>query len=165
MIFQSFTANNFRFINFVELSEDKHKQIWQVRTSLEVRKYMFDKEIFPFQNHLNFVEKLKTDATKLYYAIYDDSNSFVGSISLHPINYNDKVADWGIYINPQYQGKGVGVELANLFFDYVFSLKVLDKITAVVLDFNSKSIKFHERVGFKRDKEIDNQVFLIKEKI
>lgn len=165
MIFKSFTTSKFKFVNFIELSKDAHKQIWQVRTSYEVRQFMFDKEVFPFENHLNFVERLKVDNTKLYYAIYDENNDFVGSISLHPINYSRRVADWGIYINPQYQGKGVSFEVADLFFDYIFSLDVLDKITAVVLDFNLRSIKFHERVGFKIEKECDGQMFFVKERL
>ncbi len=165
MIFQSFRASGFRFVNFIELSEEEHQQVWQVRTSDEVRRYMFDKEVFPFENHLNFVERLKSDDTKLYYAIYDEHNVLVGSISLHPIGYSERVADWGIYINPEYQGKGVGHEVANLFFDYIFSLDVLDKITAVVLDFNLRSVNFHERIGFKKYKECDGQVFLIIERL
>ena len=165
MIFQSFTTPKFKFINFTELSEVEHKQVWQVRTSYDVRQFMFDKEVFPFENHLNFVERLNADDTKLYYAIYDENNDFVGSISLHPINYSRRVADWGIYINPQYQGKGVSFEVADLFFDYIFSLDVLDKITAVVLDFNLRSIKFHERVGFKIEKECDGQMFFVKERL
>jgi RimJ/RimL family protein N-acetyltransferase len=44
-------------------------------------------------------------------------------------------------------------------------LDVLDKITAVVLDFNLRSIKFHERVGFKREKECDGQIFFVKERL
>lgn len=165
MIFQSFITSKFKFVNFIELSENAHKQIWQVRTSYDVRQFMFDKEVFPFENHLNFVERLKAEDTKLYYAIYDENNDFVASINLHPINYEKRIADWGIYINPLYQGKGVSIEIANLFFDYIFSLDVLDKITAIVLDFNLRSIKFHERVGFKREKESDGHMFFVKERL
>ncbi len=165
MIFQSFSTNRYRFVNFIELTEEQHMQVWQVRILESVRKYMFNKEVFSFQSHLAFVEKLKDDKTKLYYAIFDEYDNFLGSINLHPINYQKKEADWGIYINPNYQKSGIGQILANCFFEYIFSFNIIDRITAVVLDFNEQSTTFHKRVGFQCQKNENGQLFFIKERI
>ena len=164
MIGQSFFTEQYKFVNYVELSAEQHQQIWQVRISEDVRRFMFNQEIFPFSDHLNFVEKLKTDTTKVYFAVYNNDNQFVGSISLHPINYAQRTADWGIYINPTHQGKGLGAHLSKIFFDHIFALNIIDKISATVLSFNHTSLKFHLHIGFQHQYEKDGNIYLIKEK-
>lgn len=164
MIGQSFFAGKYKFVNYVELSIEQHQQIWKVRVSKDVRQFMFNQNIFPFSDHLNFVERLKTDTTKVYFAVYDIDNQFIGSISLHPINYAQRVADWGIYINPAHQGKGLGTTLSKIFFDHIFALNIIEKISATVLSFNLASLKFHIHIGFQHQYEKDGNIYLIKEK-
>ena len=77
MIGQSFFTEKYKFVNYVELSVEQHQQIWKVRVSKDVRQFMFNQNIFPFSDHLNFVESLMTDTTKVYFAVYDIDNKFI----------------------------------------------------------------------------------------
>ena len=164
MIGQSFFTEQYKFVNYVELSAEQHQEIWQVRLLEDIRRFMLNQNVFPFSEHLDFVEKLKTDTTKVYFAIYNNDNQFLGSISLHPINYIQRIADWGIYINPAYQGNGLGAILSKIFFDHIFAVGIIDKISATILLFNHASLKFHLHIGFQYQYEKDGNIYLIKEK-
>ena len=63
---------------------------------------------------------------------------------------NTFIADWGFYLAPNSE-KGTGKMLGELALEYGFLVLKLHKICGQALGFNEKSIKFHQRLGFRQE--------------
>jgi RimJ/RimL family protein N-acetyltransferase len=155
----SFIIDQYKFINYVELSEYLQKQVYDCRTSDGVRTQMANSDLFSFDEHLKFVDTLKKTDTKIYWAIFEE-DTFLLSISLHPVNWNEKWGEWGIYINPQYQNQGIAKKISALFCKYIEQNTSLEIIKAKVKLNNLRSIRFHLAVGFVRTNEDDSYIYL-----
>lgn len=162
---ESYTDGDFVFINFLELTEIQSRKVWQVRNKKEIRQYMLNQTEFSFSEHCCFIERLRIDDTKVYFAVFKEEE-FIGSVSLHPIDYVARKAEWGIYINPKLWHCGLSLAVAQSFLKQMFCSDSIDVITAVVLKKNAASVKFHEKVGFKKSGEdCDYVYFTIEDKL
>ena len=88
------------------------------------------------------------DRSRLYWSVFRD-DKFISSISLHPINWGEAWAEWGIYMNPFLVRKGDSYDVSNAFFRYIRVNTALQKIYASISFENNRSIKFHEKIGFE----------------
>ena len=76
----------------------------------------------------------------------------VGSIALQQIDRENGVASIGFGIgNRDYRGKGIGTKAITLILDYAFTVENLDRVYAEAYDFNQRSQRVLERVGFVRE--------------
>jgi RimJ/RimL family protein N-acetyltransferase len=148
MWLDTFDIRNYRFIHYVNLPVSLQKQIYDIRILDSIRYRMSDDRKFSYEEHSNFILSLKNDSTKSYWAVSRHPNSFLASVSLHPINLDEKWAEWGIYIHPEYEGKGIAKEIGLSFFEYLAQNTCLEKIRARVKSDNVRSIAFHQRIGF-----------------
>jgi RimJ/RimL family protein N-acetyltransferase len=146
-------------VNYTELPECLQKQVYDCRISDEIRKQMTHSEMFSFEDHLKFVDTLRHTDSKIYWAICED-NIFLLSISLHPIDWDERWGEWGIYINPQYKGKGIAKKAGKLFCSYIAQNTSLDIIKAKVKLNNLQSIRFHHAVGFATIYEDDAYIYM-----
>lgn len=78
------------------------------------------------------------------------SEELIGSVSLLSIKQKDKRAELGIWIKEDYWGKGYGTEAEELMVKYGFEELNLHSIYARAFDFNERSQKAIEKVGFKK---------------
>jgi RimJ/RimL family protein N-acetyltransferase len=154
-----FTIEKYVFTSYTELPECRQKQVYNCRTSDEVRMQMVNSEIFSFEEHLKFVDTLRHAKNKIYWAICEE-NTFLLSISLHPINWSEQWGEWGIYINPQYKGKGIAKRISKLFFSYIAQNTSLEIIKAKIKLNNIHSIHFHHTVGFISTYEDDSYIYM-----
>lgn len=159
---KSFTANNLCFCNYTELSETQSFGVWKLRTSDHIRQFMCDKSKFSFESHMDFIDRLRKDNSKAYFAIYDKNKELVSAISLHPIDYEKRTADWGIFVNPHCCMASKGTITANAFFEHIKSLNIVDTITAQVFAFNRNSLRFHLSVGFVETHRDGDIIYLTK---
>lgn len=142
-----FAVSEYKYVSYIHLSEEINRQVWEIRNLPEMRKCMTHDQPFSFEDHLKFVESLKQTVEKVYWAVMKDGR-FVASISLHPINWMENSAEWGIYANPAFSGKGMTKEVCRLFFSKVVEQTTIRLILASVKIDNVKSLKFHHSVGF-----------------
>lgn len=147
MNINDFKVEEYQFINYVNLSDDFHKQVHAVRNLESVRQYMVNDKPFSFENHRNFVKLLANDNNKIYWAVCEN-HDFICSISLHPIEWEQKYAEWGIYMNPNFAGKGIAKRIALLFFTYITNLGCFRLIKAKVRKNNAQSYYYHKSIGF-----------------
>ena len=90
------------------------------------------------------------------FTIWVDSNR-IGNIRLGSIDFNNKFADIGLVIWPDYWGKGYGSEAISLVKDYAFTTLNLHKVWAGCYTQNTGSIKAFQKAGFEIEYEIKNQ--------
>lgn len=149
-----FSIEHYRFVNYTQLDIPNQGEIWRVRNLKEIRDCMVNTDEFSFEQHLSFVKSLVHNSEKIYWAIFDQ-NQYVGTINLHPINWEDRNAEWGIYVAPEYQGKGVSEFLGNSFIEQMRKSQLLSQLLASVKASNPRSLKYHQKVGFSFQEEKD----------
>lgn len=151
-----FYGLTFRIINYTNLSYSESKKVWETRILPEIRQRMNNTEVFSFESHCAFIDKLKKDNTQQYWAVflYD---TFIGSYYLTNI-YQGK-AERGIFLFPTYWGKSFSWIIEKWFDPLVYLLGV-KKILAEIKEDNLRSLIFHKKLGYKEVKKEKKKIFL-----
>lgn len=142
----------YNIINYVDCTYDQNLEILGLRNLDDVRKWMVNPGIITEENHLRFVESLKENPNRLYYAIYKDG-LLVGTYNL--TKEKEGVWERGIIANPVTQGKGETIRWERQILSDL-PKNVIKALTAKVKLDNPRSIRYHEKLGFQeqsRDKE------------
>ena len=108
-----------------------------------------DHEITP-EEHSAYFQRALNDRTKRYMICSDAAGVDYGLANLAGIDLDQGTAEWGFYRNDR-RGKHVGTWLALLTLDLAFAQMGLEKVSAEVLESNTRSLNFHERMGFVRE--------------
>lgn len=139
---------------FWGIDETKLRELLCWRNDEGVREWMFTKEPIGWDEHINFVEGLKTNKTKNSW-IADG----VGVISLANIDYERLSADIGIY-KAVGAPKGSGTKLLEILIKIAFVRLGLSGLRAEVYVANEAAIKLYKRFGFcfKNEYERDGNV-------
>ena len=132
--------------NFIQLDYDEKLMILEWRNHSEISKFMINKKI-KLKEHLNFINSLKENKTKLYFLVDD-----IGVIDF--TNITDKKADIGLYKNPNKQK--VGSVLMKHIIDYGFNVLGLEKLVLYVYENNQKAINLYKKFNFKIVDKKDN---------
>lgn len=132
-------------INFTQLSYDEQLLVLSWRNTTKVRQNMHTNREIPLEEHLSFLESLKTNDNAFYF-IVKKNDEYIGVIYLQE-NY------LGIYSNPL--KKGVGDMLLQEIIDFAFKTRQLDFLKAEVYTRNHQAINLYERFNFKTIKNTD----------
>lgn len=116
------------------------------RNSCEISKFMYSRSIITFEEHRQWFDRASANPNRRL-LILDVGGIPLGFMSLDISNEFIGVAEWGFYISPT-APKGTGGILGNLTLNYCFATLNLHKVVGRVLDFNQKSIRFHQKLGF-----------------
>ena len=134
---KSYMAASFVFKNYVDLTTDEAIEVLKCRNDIEVRKWMTSTEEIPLENHLKFIESLKTSEKNFYWAVYL-KDKFLGGFSI--VEMDDYRASSGIFLNPQYIGTGIGIQIAIISGDFVFLHLGMKSLYSVVQKNNKNAI-------------------------
>lgn len=138
------------------LSKSELEIVLEWRNSDRIRCNMYDDQIIPFEKHLKWYEKIKNLKTEEYFVLFLE-NKPLGLISLKNITFIHNRADWGFYIGDLDAPRGSGLLMGFLALEYAFNNLSLHKVNGEVLEFNTPSVKYHEKLGFKRDGILRNE--------
>ena len=100
------------------------------------------------------------DGNSLHFAVADDSDEYLGTISLKNLDLTSKNAELAISLRKMVHGKGVATwavwELLKLaFLDFG-----LQRVYLNVLSDNIQAIRFYEKFGFIFEGEFRNHLYL-----
>lgn len=90
-------------VNYVDCSQKQLLEILRLRNLDAIRLWMTNPEVISEDEHFKFVERLKRNKDRLYFAIYRDG-TLVGTYNL--TKEKEGVWERGIFANPTTQGKG-----------------------------------------------------------
>lgn len=171
-----FKTKTFDFVNYVHLTEDESRAIWKGRNHPDVRKWMTDPNPFSWESHLSYIESLKNKTDRSYWAVFYDNN-VVGSMCLNPIgttlpdyyNRNDNVverkwAETGMFMLPQYIGKGLGTQIKKEFVDYILDETDIELLLLKTQHNNIRVIQLNESLGYKVFNKDDIYVYMLRTK-
>ena len=84
-----------------------------------------------------------------HYAITDDTNEYIGTISLEDIDMENRHALYAISVRSAYQGLGIAMEATELLFEIAFHELELERVYLNVLSDNIRAKRFYEKAGFR----------------
>lgn len=84
----------------------------------------------------------------------------VGVIGLHPINWTDRHATYGILIGePVQRRRGFASDATRLILEHAFNTLNLHRVQLEVHEFNAGAIACYEKLGFAREGVARSKVF------
>ena len=135
-------------VNFIDESFDKQYNTLLWRNSECVSKYFLIKSINP-EVHIKWLESLHESKPVNIAFFINYKNEDVGVTYFKHINYNNKIADWGIYIYKiEARNKGIGSIVLKNCIKYAKDELNLDELYLDVLSSNHRAIKLYENMGF-----------------
>lgn len=103
----------------------------------------------------NFIRNAEADETNRHYAIVDDRDEYMGTISLKNINYDEKHAEYAISCRSRAIGHGFARAATEQLFTIAYEKFGLNLLYLDVYDFNVRAQKMYEKTGFVRTKKPD----------
>ena len=94
-----------------------------------------------------FIDNSFTD-TDVNFAIVDDNDNYLGTITLKNIDKKMKNAEYAIVVDSKYHGKGVSIFATNEILKYAFDTLKLNVVYLCVSPENKRAISFYEKVNF-----------------
>jgi RimJ/RimL family protein N-acetyltransferase len=155
----NFDTKTFRFINYVNLTEEQSRKVWEGRNHPEVRKWMVNAEPFSYDVHEAFIEGLKERKDRLYWAVLS-KGELVGSFSLHPYDSEKKEGEMGKYLFYEFRGKGLGKLSTQEFIDAIFSIGLVNRVYIKTLISNTTNQHVNESAGFVKYATDDKYVYM-----
>ena len=158
LCFKNYRIGTFHFIDYRNLSEAQHLEVWQARTDSRICCWMSNQTIFSFESHLDFVNSLRSFSDRFFWAVYKD-NCFLGSVNIHVMDSG--YAERGIFMNPCLVGKAMAKEIEENAYSIYRNLGI-SVLKAKVRKNNIRSLKYHQKTGYSIECENEEYYFLIK---
>lgn len=131
--------------------------------STEVRQYIEGNVpfLYTLHNEQQWYESLSPQEKTYTFAIEAlESKEYIGGCGINEINYKNSIATVGIFIgNPEYLSKGYGTDAMKVLVKFIFEQMNINKIKLHVYDFNLRAQKSYEKVGFKREAVLKDELF------
>lgn len=147
----------FDIVNYVDCSQEQLLEILRLRNLDTIRLWMTNPEVIPKESHLQFVEHLKNDRNRLYFAIYRKETLF-GTYNLTRVK--DGVWERGIFANPITQGKGETERWERQILSSLSQYGIKALTAKVKLD-NPKSIRYHEKLGYMEQSRDEEYIYYL----
>lgn len=158
VVLHSLWNDCYRVINYVDCTVVQQREILALRNRNDVRMWMVNHESISEESHFKFIESLKGNPNRLYFAIYKD-RKLVGTYNLS--NEGEGVWERGIIANPTTQGTGQTEKWER---QILRGLPIQIKaVSAKVKYDNMRSIRYHEKLGYKKQSNDDEYIhYLLK---
>lgn len=124
------------------------------RNHPEVRQNMYTQHEISLDEHTRWFERASQDPNRQL-LVFEWAGEPLGFVNLHEFAPG-RIVEWGFYVAPGVP-KGTGRLLGLTTLSYVFNQEKFHKICGQALSFNERSIRFHQRLGFKSEGTLRKQ--------
>jgi diamine N-acetyltransferase len=107
-----------------------------------------------------FIQNSWNDKENIHFAIVNDEDEYIGTVSLKNINMIDRNAEYAIVIRKKFWGEEFSKFATEEILNYGFSKLNLHKIYLNVLSTNVRANKFYEKIGFEKENTFREHMFL-----
>ena len=135
--------------------------ILEWRNRLDIQKWMYTQNDISLEDHLDFIDSLKTIKDKLYFLVKKD-DIYIGVINFTQIKQNESL-HMGVYTNPNL--KGYGKILLETIINFSFEILKVEKIFSEVYFENERAYILYKRYNFIEigKKSLNNRKIIIME--
>ena len=132
--------------SFVELTDEEKWTVLSWRNHPDVRSRMFSSHEISLEEHIQFLNKLRSDSTSLYWKVADK-----GVVSLRKIDTKNGNAYLGIYKNPNCSDKSASLDLMKILLSKTFDDLNLHTLKLEVFSDNPRAVNFYNKCGFNQE--------------
>ncbi len=116
----------------------------------EVRQYLKNHLPFTVQQESDWFDQLSQRTGDIILAIETLEGAFIGTMGLHRIDWQDRVATTGALIGEKdYWGQGYGTDAKMVLLDYAFNTLNLRKICSSTFSYNKRSLQYLLHCGYQ----------------
>jgi diamine N-acetyltransferase len=101
-----------------------------------------------------FIEKSSLSKDDIQKAIVDETDAYLGTVSLKNIDYENKCAEFAIAICKDAMGKGVSRDAMTEILKYGFSTLKMESIYWYVSKENVRAVRFYDKNAYRRIDDI-----------
>lgn len=138
------------------LGEADLDRLLEWRNSDKVRSFMYSSHLISPDEHLRWFEAICRDQSR-HPLVFMQDGLPSGFVNIGPVKAGG-IADWGFYAAPD-TPKGTGLRMGHCALQYAFDKLRLHKLCGEVLSSNEASQRFHLRLGFRQEGELEDQYF------
>ncbi len=127
------------------------------------KSFRFNTENKKKEDVLNFIRKAEVepiDGKSIHFAIVDENDDYLGTISLKNVDLTSQNAEFAISLRQKAQGKGIGTKATKELLNLAFNKFGLERVYLNVLSENEKAIHLYEKCGFIYEGEFRKHLFL-----
>jgi len=121
---------------------------WMKDTEI-TRQFRADFSSSTYESVQKFVESAQDFTYSRHYAITNDQNEYLGTISLKNIDTINMKAEYAIVLRKIAQGTHIAYEASKAIMDIAFNEIHLHKVYLNVLTHNERANRFYLKFGFK----------------
>ena len=110
--------------------------------------FRFTPEQITRESIMTFIKTANASMQDRHYAIVDKEDMYLGTISLKNIDEKNKNAEYAIALRKCAIGYGVAKWATEEIIKVAFNLLGIHKVYLNVLSYNTRAIKFYEKMGF-----------------
>lgn len=143
-------------VNILSADQELWEKMLSWRTHESVAKY-FGSSSISKQEHFQWVQSLKSNKNRIVFSINVEGEP-VGICGLKDIDYNNKNAEFEIYMNPNVSGKGIGFSSMIALLVYGFKKLDLKRVYAFYNEKNIRAKNLYDRLGFIREGRLRKNV-------
>lgn len=121
--------------------------------------FRFDSDKIVLEDVEKFIRNSWEDKENNHFAIVNERDLYLGTISLKHIDWTNYNAEYAISLRRKYWGTGVACEATNLILKYGFIELGLNKIYLNVSSNNVRAISFYKKMKFRYEGEFFQHIF------
>ncbi len=130
-------------------------RVW--RNHPDVRRHMYTQHTIGLEEHQRWFSQAVANPDK-YPLIFELQGVPAGFVNLTIVDHTVRRSEWGFYLAPE-APRGSASLLGRSALAYVFTDLKQHKICGEALAYNQRSIRFHERLGFRKEARLRDHHF------
>lgn len=136
-------------ITLKDISSSDLEMIRCWRNSERVSRFMYTSKYITKEEQIKWFESLKNKQD--IYKIFSYKSNPVGLVCITDMDFDSLHCQWGIYIgNENFLSSGIGIFASLKILEKAFEDLKFNKVTSMVLDYNTGAIKLNNSLGFKK---------------
>jgi diamine N-acetyltransferase len=104
-------------------------------------------------------DRVARDDRKHKLVIADAEGHKAGLVSLHDLDHRHQNAEVGVYVAPEFQGRGLARDALRMLLRFAFGELNLHRAHARIHGFNERSMRLFEGLGFQREGVLREHAF------
>ncbi len=138
--------------------EDAHFMLEWMHDSKIQKRFQKNMMSMTLQDAVDFCKRSKEvealeSGQSLHFAIVDETDEYLGTISLKEIDLENRNAEYAITTRRKVHGKGIARIATGLILKKAFEEYGLHRVFLNVLSDNEPAIRFYEKCGFRLEGE------------